>query len=135
LIHEAEHGFYLAKLQCRNRVVDASSEPLLLAEKCQTRLIAVPEDGDHVVPLPPAVESLPEHERRHPRPHALHGPRFVSQSKRLIAFVSLVSFAGITAGILGAIYGHSADWNGMAAIVALVGAGQAPALGVDDGSI
>src|SRR5436190_4174089 len=135
LIHQADLAVYRAKLQGRNRVLDASSEPLLLPEKRQTRLMAVPEDGDHVVPLPPAVESLPEHERRHPRPHALHGPRFVSQSKRLIAFVSLVSLAGIAAGLLGAIYGHSADWKGMAAIVALVGAGQALALEVDDGSI
>src|SRR5204862_509059 len=88
LIHQADLAVYRAKLQGRNRVLDASSEPLLLPEKRQTRLMAVPEDGDHVVPLPPAVESLPEHERRHPRPHALHGPRFVSQSKRLIAGVA-----------------------------------------------
>ncbi len=135
LIHQADLAVYRAKLQGRNRVLDASSEPLLLPEKRQTRLIAVPEDGDHVVPLPPAVESLPEHERRHPRPHALHGPRFVSQSKRLIAFVSLVSLAGVSAGLLGAIYGHSTDWKGLLAIVALVGAGQALALEVDDGSI
>ena len=135
LIHQADLAVYRAKLQGRNRVLDASSEPLLMPEKRQARLIAVPEDGDHVVPLPPAVESLPERERRHPRPHALHGPRFVSQSKRLIAFVSLVSLAGVSAGLLGAIYGHSTDWTGLLAIVALVGAGQALALEVDDGSI
>src|SRR4051794_58888 len=135
LIHQADLAVYRAKLQGRNRVLDASSEPLLMPEKRQARLVAVPEDGDHIVPLPPAVESLPEHERRHPRPHALHGPRFVSQSKRLIAFVSLVILAGVTAGVLGAIYGHNTDWKGLLAIVALVGAGQALALEVDDGSI
>jgi diguanylate cyclase (GGDEF)-like protein/putative nucleotidyltransferase with HDIG domain len=135
LIHQADLAVYRAKLQGRNRVLDASSEPLLLPEKRQTRLMAVPEDGDHVVPLPPAVESLPEQERRHPRPHALHGPRFVAQSKHLIAFVSLVSLVGVAAGLLGAIYGHSTDWTGLLAIVALVGAGQALALEVDDGSI
>ncbi len=135
LIHQADLAVYRAKLQGRNRVLDASSEPLLLPEKRQTRLVAVPEDGDHVVPLPPAAESLPDQERRHPRPHALHGPRFVSQSKRLIAFVSFVSLLGLLGGLLGAIYGHSTDWTGLAAIVALVGAGQALALEVDDGSI
>src|SRR5207247_6472585 len=53
----------------------------------------------------------------------------------LIAFVSLVSLLGVAAGLLGAIYGHSTDWTGLLAIVALVGAGQALALEVDDGSI
>jgi diguanylate cyclase (GGDEF)-like protein/putative nucleotidyltransferase with HDIG domain len=135
LIHQADLAVYRAKLQGRNRVLDASSEPLLLPEKRQTRLIAVPEDGDHVTPLPPAVESLPDHERRHPRPHALHGPRFLSLSRRLATFVGFVSTVGIAAGVLGAIYGRSTDWIGLAAIVALVGAGQALALEVDDGSI
>jgi diguanylate cyclase (GGDEF)-like protein/putative nucleotidyltransferase with HDIG domain len=135
LIHQADLAVYRAKLQGRNRVLDASSEPLLLPEKRQARLVAVPNEGEHVAPLPPAAESPPERERRHPRPHALHGPRFVSQSKRLIGFVTLVSVAGVGAGLLGAIYGHSTDWTGLAAIVALVGAGQALALEVDDGSI
>ena len=53
LIHQADLAVYRAKLQGRNRVLDASSEPLLLPEKRQARLVAVPEDGDHVVPLPP----------------------------------------------------------------------------------
>ncbi|MDQ2911110.1 MAG: GGDEF domain-containing protein, partial [Actinomycetota bacterium] len=70
LIHQADLAVYRAKLQGRNRVLDASSEPLLLPEKRQGRLVAVPEDGDHVVPLPPAVDAGPIRERRHPRPHA-----------------------------------------------------------------
>ena len=59
LIHQADLAVYRAKLQGRNRVLDASSEPLLLPEKRQGRLVAVPEDGDHVVPLPPAVDAGP----------------------------------------------------------------------------
>jgi diguanylate cyclase (GGDEF)-like protein/putative nucleotidyltransferase with HDIG domain len=135
LIHQADLAVYRAKLQGRNRVLDASSEPLLLPEKRQGRLVAVPEDGDHVVPLPPAVEAGPIRERRHPRPHAMHGPRFLSLSRRLAAFVGVVSAVGVTAGVVGAIFGNSTDWIGLAALVALVGAGQALALEVDDGSI
>ena len=135
LIHQADLAVYRAKLQGRNRVLDASSEPLLMPEKRQGRLVAVPEDGDHLVPLPPAVDAGPAHERRHPRPHAMHGPRFLSLSPRLAAFVGAVSVVGVTAGLLGAFFGTSTDWIGLLAIVALVGAGQALALEVDDGSI
>jgi diguanylate cyclase (GGDEF)-like protein/putative nucleotidyltransferase with HDIG domain len=135
LIHQADLAVYRAKLQGRNRVLDASTEPLLVPEKRQTRLVAVPEDGDHVSPLPPAVDAIPERERRHPRPHALQGPRFLQLSRRLAVFVGIVSTAGLAAGMLGLVYGHSTDWMGLAAIVALVGVGQALALEVDDGSI
>ncbi|HUK95258.1 MAG TPA: diguanylate cyclase [Gaiellaceae bacterium] len=135
LIHEADLAVYRAKLQGRNRVLDASNEPLLLPEKRQARLVAVPEEGEHASPLPPAVEEVPEHERRHPRPHALQGPRFLSLSRRLAMFVGIVSAIGITAGMLGWIFGGSTDWIGLAAIVTLVGFGQALALEVDDGSI
>jgi diguanylate cyclase (GGDEF)-like protein/putative nucleotidyltransferase with HDIG domain len=135
LIHQADLAVYRAKLQGRNRVLDASSEPLLMPEKRQGRLVAVPEDGDHVVPLPPAPEAAPTLERRHPRPHAMHGPRFLSLSRRLAVFVGIVSALGVGAGVFGAIFGNSADWMGLLALVALVGAGQALALEVDDGSI
>src|SRR5207247_2287418 len=134
LIHQADLAVYRAKLQGRNRVLDASSEPLLVPEKRQ-RLMAVPDDGDHVMPLPPAVQDLQGPDRRHPRPHAMHGPRFLSLSKRLVAFVGIVSLVGIVAGFAGAVFGNNADWIGLVAIVALVGAGQALALEVDDGSI
>jgi diguanylate cyclase (GGDEF)-like protein/putative nucleotidyltransferase with HDIG domain len=135
LIHQADLAVYRAKLQGRNRVLDASSEPLLMPEKRQGRLVAVPEDGDHIVPLPPPAESAPQQERRHPRPHAMHGPRFLSLSRRLALFVGLVSAVGVAAGLLGAVFGTSTDWIGMIALVALVGVGQALALEVDDGSI
>jgi diguanylate cyclase (GGDEF)-like protein/putative nucleotidyltransferase with HDIG domain len=135
LIHQADLAVYRAKLQGRNRVLDASSEPLLMPEKRQGRLAAVPEDGDHVVPLPPAAETSPAKERRHPRPHAMHGLRFLSLSRRLAIFVGLVSAVGVAAGVLGAIVGTSTDWIGLIVLVALVGAGQALALEVDDGSI
>ena len=135
LIHQADLAVYRAKLQGRNRVLDASSDPLELPQKRQARLVAVPEESERITPLPPPAESPPAEERRRPRPHALRGPRFLSLSPRLAAVVGLVSVVGISAGLLGAILGHSTDWIGLAAIIALVGAGQAFALEVDDGSI
>jgi putative nucleotidyltransferase with HDIG domain len=65
----------------------------------------------------------------------MHGPRFLSLSRRLAAFVGVVGAIGVTAGILGAIFGNSTDWIGLVALIALVGAGQALAIEVDDGSI
>src|SRR4051812_37123594 len=135
LIHQADLAVYRAKLQGRNRVLDASAEPLLLPDKRQARLVAVPEEGEHIAPLPAAPSVIPDQERRHPRPHALHGPRFLSLSRRLALFVGLIATVGIAGGSLGLIFGHSTDWIGLAAIVALVGIGQALALEVDDGSI
>ena len=75
LIHQADLAVYRAKLQGRNRVLDATSEPLAVPVDRKPRLVAVPETGDHLEPLPPAVELIPPEERRHPRTHAVHGPQ------------------------------------------------------------
>ena len=45
LIHQADLAVYRAKLQGRNRALDASAEPLARAERPKARLAAVPEDG------------------------------------------------------------------------------------------
>jgi diguanylate cyclase (GGDEF)-like protein/putative nucleotidyltransferase with HDIG domain len=135
LIHQADLAVYRAKLQGRNRVLDASSEPLVVPAARSTPLVAVPDDGDHVVPLPGAVESHPVHDRRHPRPHAVHGPTFFSLSKRLAAVVGAVGLIGTAAGVVGLVFGHSHDVGGLLAIIALVGVGQALALELDLGSI
>ena len=65
----------------------------------------------------------------------MNGPRFLSLSRRLAVFVGIISALGLVAGTLGVVLGHSTDWFGLVALVALVGAGQALALEVDDGSI
>src|SRR4051812_5295793 len=135
LIHQADLAVYRAKLQGRNRVLDASSEPLVVPDARSAPLVAVPDDGDHVVPLPTAVETHGAQERRHPRPHAVHGPTFFSLSKRLAAVVGLVGLVGTAAGIAGLVFGSSNDLGGLIAIIALVGAGQALALELDLGSI
>ncbi len=99
LIHQADLAVYRAKLQGRNRVLDASTEPLVVPETRAAPLVAVPDDGDHRVRLPGPLQSHATHERRHPRPHAVHGPTFFSLSKRLAAVVGIsVSAVGALAG-------------------------------------
>jgi diguanylate cyclase (GGDEF)-like protein/putative nucleotidyltransferase with HDIG domain len=138
LIHQADLAVYRAKLQGRNRVLGASSEPLLVPSDRTARLIAVPEDGDHHAPLPGAPQVQPKEERRsdlrHPRPHAVHGPRFLSLDRRLSLTVGLVSALGVSAGIIGlALTWTSKDLLGLLMVLLLVGVGQALALDVDDG--
>jgi putative nucleotidyltransferase with HDIG domain len=76
-------------------------------------------------PLPAAEQFEPSEERRHPRPHALHGPTFFSLSRRLGVVVGVVSVVGFAAGIAGIVFGHSTDIYGLLAVLALVGGGQA----------
>jgi diguanylate cyclase (GGDEF)-like protein/putative nucleotidyltransferase with HDIG domain len=135
LIHQADLAVYRAKLQGRNRVLDASSEPLAVPVDRKPRLIAVPETGDHIQPLPPAVELIPPEERRHPRPHIVHGPRFLQLSRPLASIVGFVTTVGAGAGALGLLFGTSQDVFALLALVVLVGLGEALALEVDDGSI
>jgi diguanylate cyclase (GGDEF)-like protein/putative nucleotidyltransferase with HDIG domain len=135
LIHQADLAVYRAKLQGRNRVLDASSEPLVVPETRSTPLVAVPDDGEHRAPLPGPIDTHTTEERRHPRPHAVHGPTFFSLSKRLATVVGLVGLVGIAAGVAGIVFGSSHDVSGLVAIIALVGAGQALALELDLGSI
>ncbi|HWL34490.1 MAG TPA: diguanylate cyclase [Gaiellaceae bacterium] len=134
LIHQADLAVYRAKLQGRNRVLGASSEPLLMPADRTQRLVAVPEEGDHREPLARVPEALPEQERRHTA-HTTSGPRFLQLSARLGVLVGLVSTMGVAAGVVGAIFGTSTDMIGLLAVIALVSVGEALALELDDGSI
>jgi putative nucleotidyltransferase with HDIG domain len=107
----------------------------MVPETRATPLVAVPDDGEHYAPLAGPVDIHPAHERRQPRPHAVHGPTFFSLSKRLAAVVGLVGLVGSAAGVAGLVFGTSHDISGLVAIIALVGAGQALALELDLGSI
>ncbi len=134
LIHQADLAVYRAKLQGRNRVLGASSEPLLMPADRSARLVAVPEDGEHREPLARVPEALPEQERRHTA-HTTGGPRFLQLSTRLGLLVGLVTFFGVAAGVFGALFGSSTDVIGLLAVIALVSVGEALALELDDGSI
>src|SRR5437764_1400017 len=139
LIHQADLAVYRAKLQGRNRVLNASSEPLLVPTDRTARLIAVPDDEQQPTPIPGAPQVQPAEERRaeprHPRPHAMHGPRFLSPDRRLRLTVGLVSTLGVVAGIAGLTLGWtSKDLLGLLAVLLLVGVGQALALEADEGA-
>jgi diguanylate cyclase (GGDEF)-like protein/putative nucleotidyltransferase with HDIG domain len=131
LIHQADLAVYRAKLQGRNRVLGASTEPLLLTAERSAKLRAVVDEETSSVVGLPAVEMLevdqqtgPER-RSTPKPRTLHGPTFFSLSLRLAFVVAAVSFLGIGAGAVGLVFGDTRDYIGLLAILALVGAGQA----------
>jgi diguanylate cyclase (GGDEF)-like protein/putative nucleotidyltransferase with HDIG domain len=139
LIHQADLAVYRAKLQGRNRVLGASSEPLLVPSDRTARLIAVPDEASHTAATPAAAQGQPKEERRtdprHPRPHALHGPRFLSLDRRLSLSVGLVSTLGVAAGVVGlALSWTSSNLLGLLTVLLLVGVGQALALEADEGA-
>src|SRR5579864_3150672 len=136
LIHQADLAVYRAKLQGRNRVLGASAEPLLLPSERTKRLVAVPEEDEPYVALSNAAEAKPIGDRRHPRPHAVHGPRFLSLSKRLGLLVMATSVLGVAAGAFGIVESWTTHGiAGLVAVVLLVGIGEALALELDAGSI
>ncbi len=143
LIHQADLAVYRAKLQGRNRVLGASSEPVLLPPERKARLAAVPDDTAYskataatlTIPELPVDTSPEGGGRPQQRPHTPAGPRFVALSRSLAFLVVAVSVGGITAGALGFVFGGTGDILGLLAVIALVAGGQALALELDGGSI
>ena len=134
LVHQADLAVYRAKLQGRNRVVDASNEPLLTQpEKRTSRVMTLPEEPNQPVrPLAPVAEATPAVERRRTaRPHAHVEPRFLLVGRRLAVFVSLVGLAGTGVGIATTLFGQHLDVVGLAAILVLVAVGQALSIEVE----
>jgi len=145
LIHQADLAVYRAKLQGRNRVLGASSDPLLLADPDgHQRLAAVPPDdelrvasvGPVAIPGISGRNANSQDERRaNPRPHSIQGPRFFELSFRLGTLVALVSTIGIGAGVAGLVLGSNKEFVGLLVVIGLVGGGQALALELDEGAI
>jgi diguanylate cyclase (GGDEF)-like protein/putative nucleotidyltransferase with HDIG domain len=134
LVHQADLAVYRAKLQGRNRVLDASDEPLVARPDRQPEPLAtlppptalVAEPGDTVRPLrlvpePVAAEPAPV-TRRHA---TAAGPRLVWVPRRLALLIAVVATVGIALGIVGIFYGSNTDVLGLVAVVLLVGLGQA----------
>jgi len=134
LVHQADLAVYRAKIQGRNRVVDASDE-LVLAKAINRspRLAAVsPPSVPQLPSVPDAVPAAsPEEERRTPRPHARVGPRFFSMPARLTILVGVIGTCGITIGLFAAMTAAGTDVAALLAIVALVGAAQALSIEVE----
>ena len=138
LVHQADLAVYRAKLQGRNRVLDASNEPLLAQpDKRGPRLVSLPANAEEpVIAIAPAPEAVPDVDRRVVRPHTPPTPRFFSVPRRLALLVALVGALGTTAGVLGAVFGSSTDAIGLVTIIVLVGVGQVLSLEVEEtGSI
>ena len=144
LIHQADLAVYRAKLQGRNRVLGASSEPVLLPPERKVRLAAVPDDTvyskassaplAHPALAVDATGEMPGGDQPQ-RPHTPAGPRFVALSRSLAFLVVAVSVGGIAAGALGFVVGDTHDILGLLAVIALVAGGQALALELEGGSI
>jgi diguanylate cyclase (GGDEF)-like protein/putative nucleotidyltransferase with HDIG domain len=138
LIHQADLAVYRAKLQGRNRVLGASSEPLLMSGDRNTRLAAVPEEGDYMgAPARGLPERRPSDSRQEQqqRPHTPGRPHFLALSAPLAALVALVVVTGIAAGVAGLLFGTTNDLVDLLAIIILVGGGQALSLELEAGSI
>jgi diguanylate cyclase (GGDEF)-like protein/putative nucleotidyltransferase with HDIG domain len=141
IIHQADLAVYRAKLQGRNRVLPATSEPILLSPERKARLAAVPDENGFASTEPievdvPAVEhSVRPPEPSQKRPHTPAGPRFVTLSPALLSLVVTVSLSGFMLGVLGFAYGDSEDLIGLLAVIALVAGGQALSLELDGGTI
>ena len=108
-IHQADLAVYRAKLQGRNRVLGASSEPLLMpADRHAAARGGAGGRRPHRRRCRASAERAPPQERRHPRPHAMHGPRFLSLSRRLARLRRHRQRRRRRgAGIVGAIFGSS----------------------------
>lgn len=164
LVHQADLAVYRAKLQGRNRVLEAGTEPL----------VETVNSGSVVIPLPPAapvamsvpagpassveapgttastkpssaadrapiensaVARAPRTDARSARPHEAPKPRLLALSLCLGLFVLPVTLVGVAAGSAGLAFGATRDFVGLVAVVALVGIGQSLALEVAEGSI
>ena len=104
LVHQADLAVYRAKIQGRNRVLDASDEPVLAqAVNRAPRLAAVPPPDAAAAGAAGAVgggrAGCLHRERRTSRPHARVGPRFFSMPARLTILVAVIGTAGIAIGV------------------------------------
>jgi diguanylate cyclase (GGDEF)-like protein/putative nucleotidyltransferase with HDIG domain len=159
LVHQADVAVYRAKLQGRNRVLDAASDESLLAgpAKRAPKLAKIPTQEHAAAPVPPKPETReeltgggvradaitnaqattvvqlppPEAAESTARPHHPARPHFFSIPRRLALVVGFVGVAGTAAGLAGAVLGDSTDMLGLIVIIALVGVGQALSLEVE----
>ena len=137
LIHQADLAVYRAKLQGRNRVLGASSEPLLVPTERTTRLVAVPDEGDsRRAAAARRPSAKPSRTGVTIRARTRSTARASSRSRGGSRCSSRSSAPSAAARACSAsLFGTSTDLIGLLAVLALVGVGQALALEVDEGSI
>ena len=139
LVHQADLAVYRAKIQGRNRVVDASDEPVLAKAESAARRASPPCRRPAAAAGASRAAVLDAPRRRPPRtrapatsrPHARVGPRFFSMPARLTILVGVIGTCGITIGLFAAMTAPGTDVAALLAIVALVGAAQALSIEVE----
>ena len=134
LIHQADLAVYRAKLQGRNRALDASAEPLAVPNDRKPRLAAVPEDGR---PRRAAADGVRADSTRGAagiRGHMRFTDRAFSRSRSGSRCWSASCRSSASArASLALVLGSNHDVFALIALVVLVGFGQALAIEVDDG--
>jgi diguanylate cyclase (GGDEF)-like protein/putative nucleotidyltransferase with HDIG domain len=137
IIHQADLAVYQAKRQGRNRVVAATDDTLVLPDDRRARIVNLIGEDEQRAPVDRATQTRPKEDRRRTPNRRDDVVRTVVRSLtgRLAVLVIGVGVIGLAGGAAGLVLGHSRDLLGMLAIAALVGAGQAFALEVPDGSI
>ncbi len=128
LVNAADLAVYRAKLQGRNRVVDAPAAAVDQPPGRAPHLVALPRDPEVHPPAAPARRAAPAVERRrHPYPQ----DRLAALGGGLAGLVATVAVAGLGVGLAGLVFGTSKDVAGIAAVAVFVGLGEALALDVD----
>ena len=134
LIHQADLAVYRAKLQGRNRVVDASSELLPALHDLETPQLASRPDGSakRVHNLRSVPQAVLEAERRiASKPHGTAWPYLVWIPRRLAVLVGLVGGIGAAVGVIPLVLHPHVSYFALVAIIALVGVGQVVSLELD----
>ncbi|HET7567169.1 MAG TPA: diguanylate cyclase [Gaiellaceae bacterium] len=128
LVHQADLAVYRAKLQGRNRVLGASSEPLLLgaahARPAPLRPVPAEDPAVEAAPASPAADTA-EDEGRAPARHELLRLRSRSLEGMLGPLVASVAVAGVAGGLAALVLGGGRDLTGLLAVIALVAGSQA----------
>ena len=128
LVNAADLAVYRAKLQGRNRVVDAPAAAVDQPPGRAPHLVALPREPEVQQPAAAARHAAPRVERRRqPRPQH----RVAALGGRVTAVVATVAAAGLGVGVAGLVLGTSTDVIGIAAVAVFVGLGEALALDVE----
>ena len=128
LVNAADLAVYRAKLQGRNRVVDAPAAAVDQPPGRAPHLVALPREPEVQQPAAAARHAAPRVERRRqPRPQH----RVAALGGRVAAVVATVAAAGLGVGVAGLVLGTSTDVIGIAAVAVFVGLGEALALDVE----
>jgi diguanylate cyclase (GGDEF)-like protein/putative nucleotidyltransferase with HDIG domain len=129
LVHQADLAVYRAKVQGRNRVVPATSQPLVAQPEAQQSPVETPRRLAQVA-VAAAAAAVEPRGRRRVRPIVTAGPGVANRS--VVAFVCLVAALGAGLGVLVDLPGMAGlDATGLLAVLGLVAVGQALSIEVE----